>query len=76
MHRYIAFLCWGVADTGMKNMVLVLGAVPYPCARWCISVALDACHSKPIRTIAEFLVFCKLACIWIEGIAMECSIWC
>jgi len=29
-----------------------------------------------IRTVAVFLVLCKLTCIWIECIAMECHIWC
>jgi len=34
MHRYVARLPAGMAETGMKNMVLVPGMVPLPCARW------------------------------------------
>ena len=33
MRRYVARLPVGMAETGMKNMVLVPGMVPLPCAR-------------------------------------------
>jgi len=55
MHRYVAFLPWGVVDTEMKNIVLIPRVVPCPCASQWISVALDACHTKPSELLLSSL---------------------
>jgi len=55
MRRYVAFLCWGMAEMGMKNMVLVPGVLPCPCASQWILVALDACHNNPSELLLSSL---------------------
>jgi len=47
MRRYVACLPFGIAETGMKNMVLVPGIVSLPWARRWISVALADRQRSP-----------------------------
>jgi len=55
MRRYVACLPFGIAENGIKNMVLVLGMVSVPWAKWWIFIALAARQKVPLELLLSSL---------------------
>ncbi len=76
MRKYVAHLPFGIAETGMKNMVLVPGMLSLPWASWWISSALAACQRSPSELWLSFLYLASLPVSGLKAFpwsAMNCK---
>jgi len=75
MHRYVVRLPFRIAETGMKNMVLVPGIMSLPWASQWISVALAARQRSPSELWLSSLYLASLLVSGLKAFpwsAMKC----